>query len=129
MRKNHKLKLVILITMLVTLLTIALGIVADAQSQTKIARYHTHKKKAVITAYCLRGRTATGTRTRKGICAVNTQFIPLHSTIIVPGYGRFTAEDKLPRNSRAHVDLWMPSRGECRRFGRRTMVVKVIHKH
>lgn len=39
------------------------------------------------TAYCLRGRTATGTTPRRGVVAVDPRVIPLGSRVYVEGYG------------------------------------------
>ncbi len=76
------------------------------------------------TAYCLRGRTATGTRAGPGAIAVDPRVIPLGSRVYVPGYGWGRAVDtgRLIRGRR--VDVWLPSRGGCMRWGVRKVRVR-----
>lgn len=80
------------------------------------------------TAYCLRGRTATGTRAGAGSIAVDPRVIPLGSIIHVPGYGRGKAVDTGRLVKGRRIDCWLPSRGACVRWGVRRVRVRVERK-
>lgn len=74
-----------------------------------------------VTTYCVRcsGRTtATGTRVRPGVAAVDPRVIPLGSWLKVDGFaGRLHAEDTGGRVKGRVVDVWVASPRFCRRFG------------
>lgn len=72
---------------------------------------------AVVTAYCLRGTTATGTHTHPGSIAVDPAVIRLGSRIYVPGYGWGRAEDTGSAVRGAHIDVWMSSCSAAIRHG------------
>ena len=78
---------------------------------------------ALVTAYCLTGITATGTHARPGIAAVDPQFIPLGSRIVVNGR-RYRAEDTGFYVQGRHIDLWMPCH-QAVQYGARRMKVVV----
>ncbi|MCQ2545440.1 MAG: 3D domain-containing protein [Clostridia bacterium] len=77
------------------------------------------------TAYCLRGRTATGTSTHRGTIAVDPRVIPLGSYGYVPGYGEVHAEDTGGAIKGKIIDVWFPSNGQCRSWGRRTVDIYI----
>ncbi|MCQ2546563.1 MAG: 3D domain-containing protein [Clostridia bacterium] len=77
------------------------------------------------TAYCLRGRTATGTSVHYGTIAVDPRVIPLGSYGYVPGYGEVHAEDTGGAIKGNIIDLWFPSNGQCRSWGRRTVEIYI----
>ncbi|MDO4833619.1 MAG: 3D domain-containing protein [Bacillota bacterium] len=77
------------------------------------------------TAYCLRGRTATGTTVHYGTIAVDPSVIPLGSYGYVPGYGEVHAEDTGGAIKGKIIDLWFPSNGQCRSWGRRTVDIYI----
>ncbi len=76
-----------------------------------------------ITAYCLnKNKTATGTWPRIGTVAANPKQIPYGTKIYVPGYGYGRIEDT---GSNKHsldqlpLDVWLPTKEECRQWGSR----------
>jgi 3D (Asp-Asp-Asp) domain-containing protein len=75
------------------------------------------------TAYCLRGRTATGVHAGPGVIAVDPNVIPLGSRVNIPGYGEAVAADTGPAIQGNEVDVWLPS--ACTRWGRRSVTVTV----
>ena len=77
------------------------------------------------TAYCLRGRTATGTSVHMGTIAVDPRVIPLGSYGYVPGYGQVHAEDTGGAIKGNIIDVWFPSNGQCRSWGRRTVDIYI----
>lgn len=74
------------------------------------------------TAYCLRGRMASGKRTYDGAVAMNG--VPLGSRWRVRETGRvYRVEDRIGHGSQ--FDIAMPGRcAEARRYGRRTITVE-----
>lgn len=84
---------------------------------------------AASTSYCLQGRMADGTYTRAGSVAMNT--LPLGSKIRLVGVsfnGRrtFTVRDRIGWGSQ--LDLWTPSCGQARQWGRRNVRFVVVRR-
>lgn len=77
------------------------------------------------TAYCLGGRTATGTTVHHGTIAVDPRVIPLGSYGYVPGYGEVHAEDTGGAIKGNIIDLWFSSYSQCRNWGRRTVEIYI----
>lgn len=73
-----------------------------------------------VTAYCDSGVTASGKWTRVGHCAAPAD-IPLGSTVYIPALNRsFLVTDRTAKRFRSStVDIFMPSRGACLKFGRK----------
>ncbi len=68
---------------------------------------------ADITAYCLPGKTAMGTKPHVRMCAGPRSLL---GTEITVNGKRYLVEDVHPGGG---IDLWLPTRKACRRFGRR----------
>lgn len=84
---------------------------------------------ATATAYCLRGRTASGRHAGPGVIAVDPRVIPLGSRVHVEGYGHAVAADTGGAIKGRRIDIWLPSRSGCYRWGRRTVRVTVYPKN
>ena len=83
------------------------------------------------TAYCLRGRTANGSRARQGIVAADPRVLPLGTKININAgkySGTYTVADTGGRIKGRILDVWVPSCTEARRFGRKSVKVSVIRK-
>lgn len=74
-----------------------------------------------VTAYHSHHCTATGTRPHRGMCAASRGL--LGRRIHVQGVGWLVVEDICPR--RGVIDVWMPSKAHCRRWGRRVVKVRM----
>lgn len=72
------------------------------------------------------GITAIGTRVRRGVAAVDPSVIPLGTRLWVEGYGYATAEDTGRAIKGMRIDLFMESREEALRFGRKTVGVRIL---
>jgi len=82
------------------------------------------------TAYCLRGRTATGTTAQEGVVAVDPKFIPFGTRMFIISddgqyvYGIATAEDAGDSNIVGNrIDLWFPTQWDCIQFGFRSCTI------
>lgn len=83
----------------------------------------------VATAYSLRGRTATGRYVSKGLIAADRSVLPLGSRVRLEAgsySGEYTVADTGAKIRGKKVDIWMPSSGEARRFGRRAIKLTVL---
>lgn len=78
-----------------------------------------------VTAYCLRGVTATGTQAGPGTIAVDPAVIPLHRNVWVQGYGWGRSADTGSAIRGRHVDVWMPTCTAALEWGVRRRVVVV----
>ena len=81
------------------------------------------------TAYCLKGRTASGGSVRRGIVAADTRILPLGTRINIsagPYSGTYTVADTGGAVRGRVLDIWVPSCAEAGRFGRRTIKVSVV---
>lgn len=78
-----------------------------------------------VTAYCLRGTTASGDHVHVGSVAVDPRVIPLGSPLWIEGYGQGVADDTGGAIVGHHVDVWMSSCAAARQWGRKTRKVVV----
>ena len=82
---------------------------------------------AAVEGMCYSGDpaiTATGTQAREGIIAVDPAVIPLGSRVWVEGIGWTVAEDTGGAIRGHRVDVFMGSRQDALRWGRRTVLVQ-----
>jgi len=83
------------------------------------------------TAYCLRGRTASGGSVRRGIVAADRRVLPLGSRIRINAgsySGTYLVTDTGGAIRGNILDIWVPSCAEAMRFGRRSIKVSVLGK-
>lgn len=78
-----------------------------------------------ITAYCLTGITASGTKVAPGIVAADPNVLPLGTVIRVAGLshrynGTYTVMDTGSKIRGRRLDLYVPDCAEAVRFGRRS---------
>lgn len=81
------------------------------------------------TAYCLQGKTASGSGVRRGIVAADRRVLPLGTRIQVTAgaySGTYTVADTGGVIKGRILDIWVPSCAEAIRFGRRNITVSVI---
>jgi 3D (Asp-Asp-Asp) domain-containing protein len=73
--------------------------------------------------------TATGTRVRWGTAAVDPEFIPLGSLLLVEGFnGVFSAEDVGGTIQGAQLDLWFPNRESALDWGVQRRRVTILRE-
>lgn len=82
------------------------------------------------TAYTGHGRTASGKRVRRGMVAADRRVLPLGSRVRVKNAGRYSGvyrvEDTGGKIRGRKIDIYMPSRGAAKEFGRHTVQVEVL---
>jgi 3D (Asp-Asp-Asp) domain-containing protein len=91
-----------------------------------------HKRPVAMTAtaYAQHGTTRSGAQTRRGIIAADPRVLPLGTKVHVSGAGRYSGQyvvkDTGSKIKGRRIDLFMPSRREAMKFGRRDVTVRVI---
>lgn len=80
------------------------------------------------TAYCLRGRTASGEMVRQGIIASDPKVLPMGSTVSIRGMGQYVVKDTGGLIKGYRIDIWMASCRDARQFGRRKVQLTVDSK-
>lgn len=81
------------------------------------------------TAYCLKGRTASGGGVRRGIVAADPRVLPLGTKIYMdagPYSGTYVVADTGGAVKGRILDVWVPNVAEARKFGRRKVTVRVL---
>ena len=82
------------------------------------------------TAYTGHGRTASGKRVRRGMIAADRRVLPLGTKVRLKNAGRYSGvyrvEDTGKRIRGRKIDIYMPSRGAAKQFGRQTVKVEVL---
>lgn len=83
------------------------------------------------TAYCLKGRTASGSGVRRGIVAADTRILPLGTRVQIQAgsySGTYTVADTGGAVKGRILDIWVPNCAEARRFGRKKIMVSVVSR-
>lgn len=78
------------------------------------------------TAYCLKGRTASGAGVRRGIVAADRRILPLGTRINLKAgaySGNYVVADTGGAIKGRKLDIWVANCSEARRFGRRNVTV------
>ena len=122
-----------------TLIVLALlAIVAPTVSAPAEAaagpRRHLRRLRSITvhaTAYCQRGVTASGERTRRGIVAADPRVLPFGTVIGIddrrsPYRGTYTVADVGDLVKGRRIDIFTPSCSEAIQFGRRAVTVTVL---
>ena len=112
--------------------------IASEIKDTKAAEAHakmmTEFHSMIATAYCLSGKTATGTDARLGIAASKREWFGKTARVYwndngEPGdlIGEYIIEDtgSEPIRNGSVIDIWLPTYDECMEFGRRLVLVEV----
>lgn len=84
----------------------------------------------IATAYSVEGTGADGKWSHPGTVAADAQILPLNTRIRVTGAGgysgEYTVEDTGSKVDGHHIDVFMPSRAEAKKFGRQRVQVHVL---
>jgi 3D (Asp-Asp-Asp) domain-containing protein len=84
----------------------------------------------IATAYSVEGTGASGKWSHPGTVAADRKVLPLNSRIRIYGASRYsgdyTVEDTGGKVDGHHIDVYMPSRAEAKKFGRQRVKVVVL---
>jgi 3D (Asp-Asp-Asp) domain-containing protein len=84
----------------------------------------------IATAYSVEGTGASGKWSHPGTVAADRTVLPLNSRIRIYGAGRYsgdyTVEDTGGKVDGHHIDVYMPSQAEAKKFGRQRVRVVVL---
>ena len=94
----------------------------------------THRRPTVryfiATAYSVEGTGASGKWSHPGTVAADRNVLPLNSRIRIYGAGRYsgdyTVEDTGGKVDGHHLDVYVPSQAEAKKFGRQRVKVVVL---
>jgi 3D (Asp-Asp-Asp) domain-containing protein len=81
------------------------------------------------TAYCLKGRTASGEYTRVGVIAADPSVLPLGTVVHIRAgryTGTYTVLDTGGRIKGRTIDIYLPTYQEAVRFGRQRIKIQVL---
>ena len=84
----------------------------------------------IATAYSVEGTGASGKWSHPGTVAADRDILPLNSRIRIFGAGKYsgdyTVEDTGAKVDGHHIDVYMPSRVEAKKFGRQRVKVVIL---
>lgn len=83
------------------------------------------------TAYCLKGRTASGVNTRPGVIAADPRVLPLGTVVHIQAgryTGTYTVLDTGGLIKGRLIDIYLPDHREAKKFGRRQIKVRVLSR-
>lgn len=84
----------------------------------------------IATAYSIEGTGASGKWSHPGTVAADRNVLPLNTRIRIYGAGEYsgdyTVEDTGAKLDGHHIDLYMPTRAEAKKFGRQRVKVVIL---
>ena len=84
----------------------------------------------IATAYSVEGTSASGKWSHPGTVAADRNVLPLNTRIRIYGAGRYsgdyTVEDTGGKLDGQHLDVYMPSRVQAKKFGRQRVKVVIL---
>jgi 3D (Asp-Asp-Asp) domain-containing protein len=84
----------------------------------------------IATAYSVEGTSASGKWSHPGAVAADRKVLPLNSRIRIYGAGHYsgdyTVEDTGGKVDGHHIDVYMPSHAEAKKFGHQRVKVVVL---
>jgi 3D (Asp-Asp-Asp) domain-containing protein len=84
----------------------------------------------IATAYSVEGTGASGKWSHPGAVAADRAVLPLNSRIRIYGAGRYsgdyTVEDTGGKADGHHIDIYMPSQAEAKKFDRQRVKVVIL---
>ncbi len=111
---------------------VAFTVLASASVWARTSR--THRRPTIryftATAYSVEGTGASGKWSHPGTVAADRRVLPLNSRIRIYGAGGlsgdYVVEDTGSSVNGNHIDVYMPSRAEAKKFGRRRVKVVIL---
>jgi 3D (Asp-Asp-Asp) domain-containing protein len=100
------------------------GITVNTPKESEMQDFH-------ATAYCLKGRTASGEYVRPGVIAADPKVLPIGTVVHIRAgryTGTYTVLDTGSRIRGRLVDVYVPTYKDAVEFGRRQIKIKVLGK-
>jgi 3D (Asp-Asp-Asp) domain-containing protein len=95
-------------------------------------RHHVKSGTFVATAFAQRGATDSGIRAQKGIVAADPNVLPIGTVISVRNAGEYSGTyvvaDTGSKIRGRRIDIFIPSRYLCRKFGRKRVKVAILDR-
>ncbi|QQS40617.1 MAG: 3D domain-containing protein [Acidobacteriota bacterium] len=105
--------------------------VIEAEVSATVKTSNSKARSFRATAYCLRGRTASGQSVRRGLIAADPRVLPLGTKVQLTA-GRYSGEyivaDTGGKVKGNKIDIWVPNCGEARRWGNRGVKLTVMSR-
>lgn len=108
------------------------GVIASVQTSRSGEIRSSRVIECRATAYCLKGRTASGVQSQRGVVAVDPSVIPLGTKLYIESsngnftYGYAVAGDTGSAVKGNRIDLYMDTKSECLNFGVRNVKVYIL---
>ena len=116
--------------LLAVLIAFAFWTAASASTPSSRAHRRPTIRYFIATAYSVEGTGASGKWSHPGTVAADRSVLPLNSRIRIYGAGRYsgeyTVEDTGAKVDGHHIDVYMPSHAEAKKFGRQRVKVLVL---
>lgn len=129
--------IVAVILMIFVVLFSTLDLVQDVKAAMNDVESNDTYLEMQATAYCIDGTTATGTHTRRGICAGKREWFGKTAVVYADDHGEigdligiYKVEDTGGSTIRSGkvLDIWVPSHEEAIQFGRRKVHVYLLNE-
>jgi 3D (Asp-Asp-Asp) domain-containing protein len=112
------------------LIAVAVLMPASASPPSSGVRRRPTIRYFIATAYSVEGTGTSGKWSHPGTVAADRKVLPLNSRIRIYGAGRYsgdyTVEDTGAEVDGSHIDVYMPSQAEAKKFGRQRVKVVVL---
>ena len=109
---------------------IAIALLMDASAATARTPRRPTIRYFIATAYSTEGTGTSGRWSHPGTVAADRSVLPLNSRIRIYGAGRYSGdysvEDTGGKVDGHHIDVYMPSLAEAKKFGRQRVKVVVL---
>jgi 3D (Asp-Asp-Asp) domain-containing protein len=116
---------------LAAIVVLILGAASLADARPRARHRPAQTMRMLATAYCDRGPTRSGVRAQHGVVAADIRRLPLGTRlrVLAPGQsyaGVYTVLDTGSKISGRNLDIFMASCAHARRFGKRTVQVRIL---
>ena len=116
--------------MLLAHLIVAAALLLDASAATARTPRRPTIRYFIATAYSTEGTGTSGKWSHPGTVAADRSVLPLNSRIRIYGAGKYSGdysvEDTGGKVDGRHIDVYMPSLAEAKKFGRQRVKVVVL---
>ncbi|MDQ6665766.1 MAG: 3D domain-containing protein [Acidobacteriota bacterium] len=104
----------------------------QASGASRLWRLRHRSQPFIASAFSVKGTTADGGDTHRGIVAADPTVLPLGSKIRIRGAGRYsgvyTVTDTGDKVNGRHVDIFMPDEAAAKKFGKKSVTIDVLQK-